>query len=86
MARQNDIPSLPEAMTRLVHLGLASDAHHDQQQRRARKMAGDTIDGIGDASATVDDREDRKRDLLDGPEEFQRLRVDRIKGSKAIPD
>ncbi|WP_092257107.1 hypothetical protein [Bradyrhizobium sp. Rc3b] len=56
MAHRNDLPSLSEAISRLVELGLASDTHQDRQKRRARKMAGDTIDGIGDMATTADNR------------------------------
>lgn len=42
-------------------------------------MAGDTIDDIGDTFATVDGRASRKRNLLEGPEEFDRFRIDRFK-------
>ncbi|MDN4987940.1 hypothetical protein KUL72_07320 [Bradyrhizobium arachidis] len=76
--------SLTEAIGRLVELGLASDTHQDRQKRRARKMAGDTIDRIGDATTTADTRAIRKRDLLDGPEEFGRLRIDRSRRSKSV--
>ncbi|MGY8639250.1 hypothetical protein RAD15_43005 [Bradyrhizobium sp. 14AA] len=84
MARQNDKPNLPEAISRLVELGLTVHADHDQQEQRARKMAGDTIDGMGDPRTTADDRAIRKRDLLDGPEEFDRVRVDRPKRGKPV--
>lgn len=84
MARQNDKPNLSEAISRLVQLGLTLDHTQDRQQRRARKMAGDTIDRMGDATTTADDREIRKRDLLDGPKEFDRVRIDRPKRSKPV--
>jgi len=84
MARQKDKPDLSEAISRLVQLGLTSHDNQDRRQRRARKMAGDTIDRMGDATTTADAREIRKRDLLDGPEEFDRVRIDRPKRSKPI--
>jgi hypothetical protein len=42
-------------------------------------MAADTIDDMGDATANAGDRASRKRYLLNGPEEFNRVRVDRSK-------
>jgi hypothetical protein len=77
MAHQDDLPRLSGAIGRLVELGLASETHQDRQKRRARKMAGDTIDGIADMAATADRRASRKRDLIDGPKEFDRVRLDR---------
>jgi len=84
MARQNDLSSVSEAISRLVELGLAADTHYDRQKSRARKMAGDTIDGMSDAATTADDRAIRKRDLLDGPEEFGRVRLDRPRRGKSV--
>lgn len=86
MARQNDTPSLSEAISRLVELGLALPDDPDRQKRRARKMAGDTIDRMGDTTSTVDDRAIRKRDLLDGPQEFDQVRIDRPKHSRPIQE
>jgi hypothetical protein len=40
MARQKDKPSLSEAISRLVQLGLTLTRDQDRQKRRARKMAG----------------------------------------------
>jgi len=77
MAHQNNGSSLPEAIGRLVELGLTSNDRRDQQELRARKMAGDAIDGMGDKAMTEEARASRKQDLLNGPEEFNRLRKDR---------
>ena len=82
MAQQEDKPTLSEAISRLVQLGLTSDGDQDRQKQRARKMAGDTIDRMGDTTTTADDRAIRKRDLLDGPKDFDRMRIDRPKRSK----
>jgi hypothetical protein len=82
MAQQEDKPGLSEAISRLVQLGLTSHADQNLQKQRARKMAGDTIDRMGDTTTTADDRAIRKRDLLDGPKEFDRVRIDRPKRSK----
>ena len=79
---QPDTPTLSQALGRLVELGLAAGADGQRagrQQQRARKMAADTIDNVGDAAANAGDRASRKRHLLNGPEEFNRVRVDRSK-------
>lgn len=79
--RQAEKPTLSEAICRLVELGLAVTEDQgrlkDGQKRRARKLAGETIDHVIDATTTPDDRATRKRHLLNGPEEFSRIRVDR---------
>src|SRR3569623_670290 len=48
MALQEERPSLSQAIARLVELGL-THADQDRQKLRAREMAGDTIDRMGDA-------------------------------------
>jgi hypothetical protein len=40
-------------------------------------MAGKELDDLVDASASADEQASRKRRLLSGPEEFQRVRIDR---------
>jgi hypothetical protein len=40
-------------------------------------MAGNAIDSMTDVTAHADDRANRKRRLLKGPEEFREVRVDR---------
>lgn len=77
IAYQNDRPSLSEAISRLVELGLASCDRRSRQKLRAREMAGDTIDCMGNPATTEDVRGTRKHDLLNGREEFNRLRIDR---------
>jgi len=41
---------------------------------KATDMAGKQIDRLGDASATVEERQSRKRRLLKGPKEFRDIR------------
>ncbi len=80
--RQADKLTLSQAICRLVERGLTAqenDQVGDGQRRRARKMAGDVIDNMMDAAAGADDRTTRKRHLLNGPEEFSRVRLDRTK-------
>jgi len=54
-----------------------------RQGRRARKMAGETIDAMINANMTADVKVASKRHLLDGPEELSRVRVDRRKASRS---
>jgi hypothetical protein len=82
IAKQKD-PELsrPEAMRRLVELGLTvkSNVRHragEQQKDRAREMAGKAIDRMSDTTAPADAQAGRKRRLLKGPEEFRDSRVD----------
>lgn len=57
---QADKPALSEALCRLVELGLEVSfdgiRSRDRQKRRAREMAGQTIDDMSDATTAVDDR------------------------------
>jgi hypothetical protein len=70
-----------EAIRHLIELGLTVEPQGRPQtkgqKRRASEMAGSTIDELTDTSANVDDRANRKRRLIKGPEEFQNVRVDR---------
>jgi hypothetical protein len=80
---QPDIPTLSEATRRLVELGLTVKTKgrqsNEAQRRRAREMAGSTIDAMTDATAHAEEQASRKRRLLKGPEEFRNARVDRSK-------
>lgn len=71
---------MSQAASQLVESGLrvkeAGPSGH-RQGRRARKMAGETIDDIINANMTADVKAASKRHLLDVPEEFSRVRVDR---------
>lgn len=51
----------------------------EERRKRAHEMAGDAIDDVSDASASLEDQASRKRSLLEGPDEFQIVRVDRAK-------
>ena len=80
---QPDMPTLSEAIRRLVNLGLTvkskSRGSNEGQRLRAREMAGHAIDSMTDASAHAVDQASRKRRLLKGPEEFREARIDRPK-------
>ncbi|PAY05380.1 hypothetical protein CK489_28740 [Bradyrhizobium sp. UFLA03-84] len=87
-AEQYDAPGRSEAIRRLVELGLTvkpknrpeSERPNDLKEtprQRAREMAGFAIDKMSDTTASPDDRASRKRRLIKGPEEFQKVRRDR---------
>ena len=74
-----------EAIGRLVELGLSASAstrsHHPRIRvakirGKAADMAGEAIDRHTDLSATSEEQESRKRQLLNGPQEFRDLRRD----------
>jgi hypothetical protein len=79
-------PSRPVAIRRLVELGLTVGAKTKQapaaRADRARELAGQAIDKIGDPAAHPEERAHRRRRLTKGPEEFREVRVDRPKGKK----
>jgi len=86
-SQQADGPTRAEAIRRLVEIGLTVKTESppkgedrpkgDDQNQRAREMAGSAIDKIADASVSPDDQVSRKRRLVKGPEEFQNIRRDR---------
>ena len=90
-AGQTDKPGRSEAIRRLVELGLAVKARPRQLSptqaakqpapppERANTMAAEQLDRQADQSASAEDQASRKRDLLKGPEEFRKVRVDRVK-------
>jgi hypothetical protein len=81
--KHDDSPSRPEAIRRLVALGLA--VKHKMKPpsaaiaARAKELAAKAIDKMSDGKASADDQSHRKRRLLKGPEEFRESRVDRAK-------
>jgi hypothetical protein len=93
-ARQSDKPNKAEAIRRLVEAGLASapPPHGEKSARTPRAsvspvakmveaagLAAQTIDCLGDTSATSEERESRKRRLIKGPSEFRQMRRNRSK-------
>ena len=81
--KQPDMPTLSEAIRRLVELGLTVRTKPQQapaaRAARAKELAGQAIDKIGDPAAHPEERAQRRRRLTKGPEEFQEVRVDRPK-------
>ena len=71
------------AVRQLVEIGLGSAKIARRQERSdsptARDLAAAQIDRLIDPAAQPDEKANRKRRLLKGPEEFQETRVDRPK-------
>ena len=81
-ASQKDDPSRPEAIRRLVELGLAITQRagaRTQKATKAAEMASQEIDRLSDPSATDEERQLRKRRLIKGPKEFRGLPRNRSK-------
>jgi hypothetical protein len=79
--------SRPEAIRRLVELGLTvrpTKSKQAPQERgdRAKELATQVIDKMGDPTAHPDEHAQRRRRLTKGPEEFREMRVDRPKAKK----
>jgi hypothetical protein len=81
--KQEDEPSRPEAIRRLVEIGLGSVKIARAQKRSdsptARDLAAVQIDRLADSGAPAEEQASRKRHLLKGPEEFREARIDRPK-------
>jgi len=81
-ATANDV-TRSDAIRRLVELGLTVRIRPTQvNATRAKELAANVIDNLGDGAASADDRASRKSRLLKGPEEFREARVDRPKARK----
>ena len=85
---QEDLPGRPEAIRRLVEIGL-SKASAPKAVRvlstgkpsatRAAELAAKTIDKQKDPRAPPEEQEVRKRKLVEGPSVFRNARLDRPK-------
>jgi hypothetical protein len=78
-SKQQDKPSQPEAIRRLVEAGLSSTPAPGQRSskgstRLAANLAAREIDQLVDKAATGEERASRKRRLIAGPKEFRGLR------------
>jgi hypothetical protein len=86
-ASQDDEPGRSEAIRRLVELGLTvrttkpKQAPHARADR-AKELAAQAIDKMGDPAAPPEERAQRRRRLTKGPEEFREVRIDRPKAKK----
>jgi hypothetical protein len=73
-------PSRPEAIRRLVELGLTvktKSASSERQRAALADLASKAIDSLTVGTADSDEKASRMRRLIKGPEEFRELRVDR---------
>ena len=93
-SKQKGPISRPEAIRRLVEIGLAAPSGRARLGRslegsksaststkagrlaRARELAAEAIDKIGDLAASTGERDERRRRLTKGPPEFREHRVD----------
>jgi hypothetical protein len=84
IGRQDDEPSRPEAIRRLVELGLTVKPTAKPSSRvaaRAAELAAKVIDKRVDPAAPAEEQASRKKRLLKGPEAFREVRVDRTKAN-----
>ena len=83
IAMQEDELSRPEAIRRLVELGLTVKSKPARptsaSAHRAKELAATVIDSLTPVRTDVEEKASRKRRLLKGPEEFREVRVDRAK-------
>lgn len=82
--QQPDMPSLSEAVRRLVGLGLtvkteAAPNEPSRRSARASELATKAIEKIADPSAPAEERAQRRRRLTKGPMEFRENRRDQPK-------
>ena len=85
IAGHDSAPSRPEAIRRLVEIGLENVQRarpSKQAASKATEMAGREIDRLSDQSATSEERATRKRRLIKGPSEFRDIRSDLPKQTK----
>jgi len=79
--KQEDIPGRPEAIRRLVEVGLTVRARARGTSRktvkRAAELASKVIDKQIDPTAPPAERAERKRRILKGPSNFLDVRKDR---------
>jgi hypothetical protein len=84
--KQDDVPTRPEAIRRLVELGLTIKTKAKQPSAaradRAKELATKAIEKIIDPAAPTDERDRRRRHLTKGPLEFREDRVDLPKAKK----
>ncbi len=89
IAEQDHSPSRPEAIRRLIELGLASPRRAPRRSRKAASKATElatvAIDRLADKSAPPEEREKRKRRLVKGPMEFREIRADLPKAKNGDP-
>ena len=78
-AQTKGVATQTEAIQLLLEIGLSGSqdrADGSDQRARAATLAEEQIDRMGDASATVEERADRKMRLTSGPSIFRDVRRD----------
>jgi hypothetical protein len=85
--KQPDVPTLSEAIRRLVELGLevkttTRPVSKSGRKLRAKELATKAIEKIIDPSAPAEERAQRRRRLTKGPTEFREDRVDLPKAKR----
>jgi hypothetical protein len=83
----HEVTSRPEAIRRLVDLGLKAETRSKLvakpgRRTRAQELAREAIEKMIDPAATPEERDQRRRRLTKGPPEFREHRVDlpKVKG------
>jgi hypothetical protein len=86
VAKQPDHPTRPEAVRRLVDLGLTIKSKAKQpsplRATRAKELATKAIEKTIDPHAAPEEQAQRRRRLTKGPLEFREDRVDQPKARK----
>jgi hypothetical protein len=90
IAKQNTSMSRPEAIREMLDAVLvivAKDTGEKpvskpSRRLRAQELATSVIEKVSDPSAPPEERAQRQRRLLKGPEEFRETRIDRLKAKK----
>jgi hypothetical protein len=82
--KQKEPPSRPEAIRRLVEVGLkvktrAKTVGKPGRRTRARELATEAIERIIDPAAPAEEQARRRQRLTKGPPEFREARVDQPK-------
>jgi hypothetical protein len=84
--KQDDLPGRPEAIRRLVEIGLKAapteGVRSSPNKLRAAELAGNAIDKMADPTANTRERAQRRRRLTKGPLEFREGRIDQPKAKK----
>jgi hypothetical protein len=85
--KQDDLPGRPEAIRRLVELGLkvtapARPVSKPGRRLRAQELATKVIEKIIDPAAPPEEKAQRRRRLTKGPSEFLDDRIDLPRAKK----
>jgi hypothetical protein len=80
IGQQNDAPSRPEAIRRLLEQALSKSSNPRSPRKgaaeKAAELAGQAIEEATDKSQSAEEQKTRKRRLISGPREFRDIRRD----------